>query len=298
MATENKFNFNFLSFARLALVLSLAAILYSGFLWFQLGDSKYGVDYKGGHEILVKVPGATTGDLRKAIDTKELKSAVVQEFESGSSEFAIRLAGEFANSTELKDKITASLVAANLKPEILSTNFIGPTVGEELRRSALIAIIVGLIGILAYITYRFEFAFALGAVAALFHDVIICLGIYLLFGKTLNMSTLAAALTIVGYSVNDTIIIFDRIREEMGLRKEFVLEDIINFSINATLSRTIITSVLTLFTAVAILLYGGGAIRDLALFLTIGVIAGTYSTIFIASPVAMYWERYKRNKVQ
>ncbi|MCL4160665.1 UNVERIFIED_CONTAM: hypothetical protein GTU68_005708, partial [Idotea baltica] len=212
---------------------------------------------------------------------------------SETQEFSIKLPGSEIGSGEVKSEIS-SVLNKNFKSVIIQkTDFVGPTIGAELKKKALIAILVGLVGILAYITIRFEFAYALGAVVALFHDVIVCMGIYLLTDRTLSMATLAAALTIVGYSVNDTIILFDRVRENLfSASKDESLLDIFNSSINSTLSRTIITSLLTLFSALALLIYGGGAIADLSLFLVIGVIAGTYSTIFIAAPVALAWENF------
>lgn len=289
---SEKIKFDFLGKAKFAFVFSALIIGASLYIWFQQGDAKYGVDYKGGHEIVAFVgKDVKSSQIRKALELNGIKAAVVQEFESGSGEFSVRLPGEFTAAKEFNEKVTTAVKSISSEAKLLSTNFIGPTIGAELRRNALIALVVGLIGILGYITYRFEFAFALGAVVALFHDVILCLGVYLLCGKSLNMGTLAAALTIVGYSVNDTIIVFDRIREEMIQRKDFVFEELVNFSINATLSRTVITSLLTLFSAIALLVFGGGAIQELALFLVVGVIAGTYSTIFIASPIALAWEK-------
>ncbi len=286
-------NFNFLSKAKYAIAFSMILIVYSVYLWVQMGDSKYGVDYTGGNEFIISAPKADTEAIRQGLKKAEIDGAVVQEFEKGSGEFSIRLSGDFQETKVLQDKILASLQSVEADAKILSANFVGPTVGAELRRSALIAIVIGLIGMLAYISYRFEFAFALGAVVALTHDVIISLGVYLFFDLPLSMATLAAAMSIVGYSVNDTIIIFDRVREEMIKRKDFVLDDVVNFSVNATLSRTIITSLLTLFSAIALLVFGGGAIKELALFLVAGIIVGSYSTIFIASPVALAWEKWR-----
>ena len=145
-----------------------------------------------------------------------------------------------------------------------------------------------------YISVRFEFAFALGAIVALFHDIVIGLGIYLMLGETISVTTLAAALTLLGYSVNDTIVIFDRIREKLITAKSYVLENVINEALTEMLSRTIITSILTLFSAVALLIFGGGEIRDLSLFLVVGIVIGCYSTVFIASPVALWWADRKK----
>lgn len=292
--------YDFLGKSTLAFIFSFCLIAGSCFFWFQTGQAKWGIDYKGGHEFIVQfteAAGADTGVLRKAVDSGDLEGAVVQSFESSSSEYSIRLPGNQEQGSAIRTKVDEALRASfDSNFEIIKTYSVGPTIGQELRKKSMYAIIIGLIGILTYISFRFDFAFALGAVAALFHDVIVCMGIYLATGHTINVSTLAAALTIVGYSVNDTIIVFDRMREEIFKRKKFELAELMNFSITATLSRTIITSLLTLFSALALLLFGGGAIRDLSVFLVAGVIAGTYSTIFIASPVALIYEKLKNPK--
>lgn len=288
-------NFDFIAKKHFAFVISLVFIVLAIFVWNRSGMEKYGIDYVGGHEIVVRFGSEIPkpADIRKSLEANKLENFVVQAFESEGGEYSIKIPGSKVDSSEVKSIIESALSADFKNISILKTDFVGPTIGSELKRKAIIAIIVGLIGILAYITIRFEFAYALGAVVALFHDVIVCMGIYLISGRTLSMATLAAALTIVGYSVNDTIILFDRVRENLfSSAKDTTLKEIFNVSINQTLSRTIITSLLTLFSALALLLYGGGAIADLSLFLVIGVIAGTYSTIFIASPVALLWEGF------
>lgn len=284
---------DFLSKRYFAFILSALLIGFAVYEWVSLGENKYGIDYLGGHEIVVKVTEETNAEMLRGQLQKDGIAAIVQAFEAASGEFSIRIAGEEAPKI-VKENVSASV--ANLHGEkfsIVKSEFVGPTIGKELQRNALIAIIVSLFGMLAYITYRFEMAFAVGAVAALFHDVVVTLGIYLICGKTIGVATLAAALTIVGYSVNDTIIVFDRVREELLKRHKQSLKEVINYSINQTLSRTVITSLLTLFSAVALWLYGGGGIADLSLFLVVGIICGTYSTIFIASPVALAFEHFR-----
>lgn len=294
--------FNFLGKAKFAFALSFLLLAGSVYVWIDRGEEKFGIDYKGGHKIVVKfdesVEYETAPDsesIRAALKVEGVENAVVQRFtELGALEYSIRLTGSVEDSSSVRQLIvTAMKNGFGDNFEIVQTDFVGPTVGGELQREAVIAILIGLVGILGYISFRFELAFALGAVAALFHDVVICMGIYLVSGLTLSVATLAAALTIVGYSVNDTIIVFDRMREEILKQKKFDLIDLMNHSINATLSRTVITSLLTLFSALALLIFGGGAIKDLSLFLVVGVIAGTYSTIFIASPVALGWENLR-----
>jgi len=289
-------NINFLSKAPIALVLSVVAVLASIYIWFAKGEAKYGVDYKGGTEIVIELPGGSSESIRGALEKAGIISAMVQSFEKGSDQFSIKVSGsdeaakegiKNAIKTEFGDKFTIERI-----------DVVGPTIGEELRAKALIATLFGMLGILAYIAFRFEFAFALGAVVAVFHDVIVCTGVYLFVGHEINASTLAAALTIVGYSVNDTIVIFDRVREEILKSKKFEIVELINRCINATLSRTIITNLLTLLSAVALLVYGGGAIADLSLFMVVGIIIGTYSTMFIASPIVIAWDRWAQARAQ
>ena len=284
---------DFLGKRYIAFAISFVVICFSFYQWFSLGEKKFGIDYLGGHELVVKFQdGASTDDLRGILKKAEL-TAVVQAFESNVGEYSIRLSSD-KKPGEVKKDVSEALSEEHAgKFEIIKTDFVGPTIGEELKRKALMAIVIGLVGMLLYISFRFELAFAVGAVAALFHDVVVTMGVYLACDMTISVATLAAALTIVGYSVNDTIIVFDRVREEILKARDYELEDLINYSISATLSRTVITSLLTLFSAVALLVFGGGGIAELALFLTVGVITGTYSTIFIASPVALAWERFQ-----
>jgi len=166
---------------------------------------------------------------------------------------------------------------------------VGPKIGAELRTQAVLATLVALGGILIYISIRFEFIFALAAVLALFHDVLITLGIFSLLGKEVSLAIVAAFLTIVGYSLNDTIVVFDRIRENLKRLRAKPLEEIINTSINQTLSRTIITGLTTLFAVVILYVFGGSVIRDFAFAIILGVVIGTYSSIYIASPVLVEW---------
>ena len=290
-------NFDFIGKAKYAIPFSILLIALSFYVWFEKGNDKYGVDYMGGTEIVVKL--AETGNsqtIRDALNTAGMTSATVQAFENGSHDFSIRLGG---SEKDVKKHVETALRAQfSDKFSIEKTDIVGPTIGKELRSKAILAVIFGLLGIMVYVGFRFEFAFALGAVGALLHDVIVCTGIYLLCGREINASTLAAALTIIGYSVNDTIVVFDRVREEILKSKKFDLPEVVNHCINATLSRTIITHLLTFFSAVALLVYGGGAIFDLSLFMTLGIISGTYSTMYIASPIVIYWDKWAQARIE
>ena len=293
---------NFLSHSKVAAVFSTLLLIVSLAVWFVKKDDKYGIDYKGGYEIIVKFNGDDVNgqDIRNSLSKIGFDEAIVQAF-NNSNEFVLRLSDREKNTevlkSSLRDTFYENIFKGDKKKddfEILKIDYVGPTAGEELRTQALIAIIISVIGILIYISVRFEFAFALGAIVALFHDIVIGLGIYLMLGETISVTTLAAALTLLGYSVNDTIVIFDRIREKLITAKSYVLENVINEALTEMLSRTIITSILTLFSAVALLIFGGGEIRDLSLFLVVGIVIGCYSTVFIASPVALWWANRKK----
>lgn len=174
--------------------------------------------------------------------------------------------------------------------EIRRTESVGPKIGEELKNRAWAAIVISIFGILIYITWRFEFKFAIGAIVALIHDVLITVGIFSILNKEISLAIIAALLTIVGYSLNDTIVVFDRIRENFSLRRRESYDRMINISINASLSRTIITSLTTLAVVLFLLFMGGEVIHDFAFALMVGIVVGTYSSIYVASPILIEWQ--------
>jgi preprotein translocase subunit SecF len=199
----------------------------------------------------------------------------------------------------VRAKVEGALKAAfGDAAKIEKTDYVGPTVGNELRRSALIAVTLSLIGILLYIAIRFEFAIGVGSIVALAHDVIITTGIYIISGHQIGMATLAGALTIVGYSVNDTVVVFDRVREERKKRRNYDIAQVVNEALNFTLSRTVITHVLTFFSALALYIIATGEIKDLSLYLCAGIVCGAYSTIFIVSPIVVMLEKRKTPQVK
>lgn len=288
---------DFLGQRKIAYVISLLIIIAFVYIWIERGPDKYGIDFRGGNEFIVRLDQVKTEaeDLSSALEKNGLQGVGVQSFEPGSQEYAIRV-GQVTgvDSKAVQDRVNASLKQLfGDKYKILKSDSVGATIGQELKRSALWAIALGIVLVLAYIAFRFEFSFGLGAVIAMFHDVIFGAAVYLWAGYSLNGAALAAALTIVGYSVNDTIVIFDRVREQMHKRKDASLAELMNDSMNACLSRTIITGGLTLFAVIALYLFGGGAIKDLSLFLLAGMVSGMYSTVYIAAPVALWWEDFR-----
>ncbi len=296
---------DFMKYRHLFLVVSLSIMIASVVTWVKSGDEKYGVDFLGGVEIVAKFSSEIDlAKLRATVEEKGLSGAVVQEFERGSHQYSIR--AKASEQADAKAKMLEAVSAlSNGQHEILKEDVVGPLVGGEIRAKGTKAMVIALIGMLIYITLRFEFRFALGAIAALVHDVVVTAGVYVFSGREVDSAIIAALLTIVGYSVNDTIVIYDRIRENLkkALRHPagkgkaggaMSLADVMNVSMNETLSRTIITSLTVLFVVLTLFLYGGGAVENLAFALLIGVVAGCYSTIFIANPVVLFFERSRK----
>jgi len=293
----------------LFIVVSFLLIAMSFYVWSNTGQEKFSVDFVGGTEVVAKFKDPLgTGDVRNALTASGIKGAVVQSFgegslNSGSNEFSVRLKGAGSN------KDTGKLIRkglGSLAPntfELLKQDFVGPIIGEKIRSDGMNAMIIALVCILIYISFRFEWRFAVGAICALMHDVIITTGIYVFSGRELSAAVLAALLTIIGYSLNDTIIVFDRVRENLGesqkksaKRKtegqekslsQLSLVELVNLSINQTLSRTLLTSLTTLFVVTTLWKLGGGAVADLAFALVVGVVVGTYSSIFVACPAVI-----------
>lgn len=291
--------FDFLGKAPIAAFLSIIMVGLSVYIWVARGPGKFGIDFRGGYELTVDVakPIKTT-DIQDALEKAGLGGATVQSFEAGSNDYSIRVGlVEGLDAKAVKEKVLAVLKdATGEEAKVLQSDSVGAVIGGEMREQAFLATILGLIGVVIYVAFRFELSFGLGALVALFHDVIVGCGVFLWMGYDLNGAALAAALTIVGYSVNDTIVIFDRVREHMRKQKNADLREMMNLAMNECLSRTIITSGLTLFTVLALYLFGGGAIQDLSLFLLAGMVCGVYSTVYIASPVALAWERFQSRR--
>jgi len=282
-------------------ILSILLVFAGVVRWASLGDARYGTDFLGGSEFVIELTAELNKEkslgaeeIRAAFGSKGMSEVTVQAFEAASRQFSLRLPSENEAATRLSVQ-DALRAAFGENYTIVRSDYVGPTVGKELRIKAILAVALGLLAMLVYVTLRFELAFAVGAVVAIFHDVLVSLGIYLWAGYPITMATIAGALTIVGYSINDTIVVFDRIREdiESGNAQPRTLVSVMNSGINATLSRTILTSLLTLLSCLALYLFGGGAISDLSFFLCVGVVVGGYSTIYIASPVVLAWHRFR-----
>jgi preprotein translocase subunit SecF len=254
-----------------------------------------GVDFAGGTMVHLKFQqNVATADLRQAFEKMDLGGSVIQDFgQPGANEYLVRLdktSVEIGVLGEQIKKVLTEQFGAD-KFEVRRIESVGPKIGEDLRQRGALSVIVATIMMGAYIWFRFEFRFGVGAVIALAHDVLVAVGALLLANYEFDLTIIAALLTIVGFSVNDTVVICDRIRENMRKIKRETLEGIINISINETLSRTILTTGTTLLVLVALFVLGGAVIRPFAFTLLVGFISGVYSTVFIASPVILMWEK-------
>jgi len=256
--------------------------------------SVLGVDFVSGSSVTFSFTEKQPVDeVRDALAQGGITGAQIQyQAEMDGQNEYLHVKAAFGSAGKIKEVLPKALPAAGLVD--IAEDEVGSQVSTELKARAIKAIIIALLGIVVYISWRFELGFAVGAIVALAHDVLITVGVYSLCGRQLSLPIVAALLTIVGYSVNDTIVVFDRIREDLRLVRNKSFKEICNLSINQTLSRTLLTSLTTLITVVMLLVFGGGAINDFALALFIGVLVGTYSSIFVATPVVLAWYRDRK----
>jgi|TARA_Y100000385_G_scaffold94738_1_gene97970 preprotein translocase SecF subunit len=297
-------NIDFINNSKLTVILSSALVLAGIFSLIINNGPKLSIDFKGGTLIAVKYTQPVNinefrsklSDINIAGQKFDFSSSEIKHFGNTSS-VALRIA-EFENEPENFSKdiievlktIYPNSLPKDKKDFVLSKDKISPKVGSELSAKAIMAIVYALSLILIYISLRFEFIFAIGAIAAIAHDVIITLGIFSILGYEISLSVIAAFLTIVGYSLNDTIVIFDRIRENLKTLKRGSIIDTVNRSINESLSRTIVTSLTTLFVVLILYFFGGEVIHSFSFALIIGVLVGTYSSIFVASLIVVYMQ--------
>jgi preprotein translocase subunit SecF len=283
-----KNNIDFMRLRKPAMILSGVLMLLSLFSLFTL-KLNVGIDFTGGSIIEVGYQQAVELEpIRNALENRGFGDAIVQHFGS-ASEVLIRLVPDVdKDKAELSSEIIGLLQAANdSEIDVRRVDFVGPQVGEELTEDGGLAVLYALIAILIYVAFRFEYRFSLGAVAALIHDVLITLGIFSILQLDFDLSVLAAILAVIGYSLNDTIVVFDRVRENFRkIRKKTSLE-VVNISVNQTISRTLMTSFTTLLVLLSLFFLGGEVIHAFALALIIGVLVGTYSSIYIATTTAL-----------
>ncbi|HEY5790523.1 MAG TPA: protein translocase subunit SecF [Gammaproteobacteria bacterium] len=279
---------DFLGKRRIAYVLSLVLMLLAAGSLATRGLS-FGIDFTGGTLVELGYPQAVElDDVRQVLRDNGFASAVVQHFGS-SRDVLIRLAPRAeVSSADLSSQVFRALQqASGAAVDLRRVEFVGPQVGGELTEQGGLAMLYALLGILIYVGFRFEYRFALGAVAALVHDVLITLGVFSVAQIDFDLSVLAAILAVIGYSLNDTIVVFDRIRENFRKVRKGTTVEIMNGALNQTLSRTLMTSGTTLLVLLALYLVGGEVIRSFALALIIGIVVGTYSSVYVASPMTL-----------
>jgi SecD/SecF fusion protein len=282
-------NINFLGKGFIACMCSLALLLAGATAFYLRGERNFGVDFRGGDLITLSAPGKIDiGQVRNALKPIGLADASIQESTQGGKSY-ITVRTPLNTSDKVEKQIIQTLPSTGFKVE--GSDRVGALVGGELAKSSLIALGLGILGILIFVTFRFELSFAVGAIVALLHDVLMTVGMFALLGRELTLTMVGAVLTIAGYSINDTIVVYDRIREGLASGRRGTIEEIMNSSINQTLSRTILTSTVTLIPILCLFLFGGAVLRDFSLAIIIGVVVGTYSSIFIASPIVLWWTR-------
>lgn len=284
---------DFMKLAKPAFAMSWLLIAIGIGYGFHRGKSAFGVDFMGGDTTtFVFSQKVNEAEIRSALAKNGVGDALIQyQKDLGSGKEILRVDSSKDTAQKVKDAVT-HLSGSNFV--LQSEDRIGPTVGEEIRRSAVIASLLSLFGILIYVAFRYEFSFAVGAVLAVIHDVLMTIGWYFLSGRQFNATSVAAILTIIGFSTNDTIVIFDRIREDLKLGIRGSFREVMNQALNQTLSRTIITSGTVFLATLSLFIFGGGAINDFAFTFLIGIITGTYSSIYIASALVLWWHKGQR----
>jgi preprotein translocase SecF subunit len=284
-------NINFSSKFKIANIISLIFFLIS-LLFILFKGLNYGIDFKGGTLIELRADSKNVNivEIRSSLNSLNLGDVNVKEF-GKEGDYLIKIEQKIVNNNKLIPEIKKSLTEKlNAKINFRRVENVGPKVSSELLQSGIIAISLSLAAMLFYIWIRFEWQFSVGSIVALFHDVVITVGIFSILSLEVNLSIIAAVLTIVGYSMNDTVVIYDRIRENLGKYTKLNISETANLSINETLSRTIITSVTTLLALVSIYILGGEILKGFSFAMIMGVIIGTYSSIFVAAPVLKFFK--------
>ncbi|MBX3019986.1 MAG: protein translocase subunit SecF [Bdellovibrionaceae bacterium] len=299
---QTRFNFDFVGkaplFGAISLILTVASLIYLA-----MGGIHYGIDFAGGTEVQVKFEKELPiAELRNKVEDLHLLNPSIQTLQADSgSEYVIRFQiPEGKDEKEINERQNAAVASLRTalegdfkayEPDIRRVDSVGPQVGAELKRNGLLAVFYSLLVILIYISLRFDYKYAPGAVITLAHDAIITLALYMLMGKEMNISVLAALLTLIGYSLNDTIVVFDRIREVSATSKGAESKAIVNRSINEMLGRTMITAVTTIVATGFLWWFADGDVADIAFILCAGTVFGTYSSVYVAAPIMMLMEK-------
>ena len=290
-------NFDFIRWRWHAIALSVIVIGAGLATMVVRGGPPLGIDFSGGTIVIVKFAQHQSEDAVRTALVGLAGEKVVQQYgEAKDNEILVRLPEVLeesgANLEKGEQQVVEALRQANIGTfEVIATEIVGPVIGADLQRKGIYATLASILGITVYIAFRFRFSFALGAIAATFHDILVTLAFLTFFGYELSLNVVAALLTITGYSVNDTIVIFDRVRENFRSMRRDSLEQIVNTSVNQTLSRTIITAGTTFLAVAALYVFGGEVLKGFAFTMLVGIISGTYSTVFIAAAIAIILSR-------
>lgn len=294
-----KTNIDFVGKRYVWMAMSALAIVAAIAMWATKGLN-YGIDFTGGAEVQLKFQKQyPIGDLRETLDKAGFRNLIIQQLgEPSANEYLAKFRGDESDLQQIGTKVEQTLASKMDRKdfEVQRVDVVGPQAGSELRKSGFLSMFYTLLCILIYVAIRFDYRYSPGAVLALVHDTMITVGIFILTQKEFSLQIVAAILTIIGYSNNDTIIVYDRVRETVKAFPNRSFEENINRSINDTLSRTILTSFFTLLVTVSLMIFGGGVIGEFAFTMTIGIIVGTYSSIFIASPVLIFINELQERK--
>ena len=292
-------------FLGFSLIFSVAGILSMGVHWAQIGSPvPLGVDFRGGTQVRMQFQQAPdTGKIRQAMDASGIRDARIQPIQNvnqaSSNEVLISLpeeSNEAALDTGRQQIVNALQAHYNNPFHVRNVQVVGPTVGRQLEKQATLATLYSMAGMLIYLWFRFQLIYGVAAVVACFHDTLITVGAFALTNQEISLTVIAAILTLVGYSMNDTIVVFDRIRENLRLSRREGLADVVNRSINQTLSRTVLTSGLTFITVLSLYVFGGQVLKGFSFALVVGILIGTYSSIAVAAPMLVAWQQWRAGK--
>jgi preprotein translocase subunit SecF len=290
------------AFLAFSLLFSVAGVIKMAMLWSATGSPvPLGVDFRGGTEVQVQfqqAPDITA--IRNAMDAAGIRDAKIQPYNmtAGANEVLISLPEEHNESSIDTGRLqVVSALHAHYANQFtdsgVKVDVVGPTVGNQLKKQAGMAVLFSLLGMLVYLWFRFQLIYGVAAVVAVFHDTLITVGFFALTGQEISLTVVAAILTLVGYSMNDTIVVFDRIRENLRLSRRESLPDVVNRSINQTLSRTVLTSGLTFLTVLSLYIFGGQVLKGFSFALVVGILIGTYSSIAVAAPMLVAWQQWR-----
>jgi preprotein translocase subunit SecF len=291
-------------FLGFSLIFSVAGIIAMGWNWSHIGSPvPLGVDFRGGTEVQVQfAQRPDINSIRQAIDAAGIKDATIQNYNEASLNQVLISLPEQHDESSLdagRQQIVSALHAHynnSFNDSGVKVDVVGPTVGRQLEKQAGLATLYSMLGMLIYLWFRFQLIYGVAAVVACFHDTLITVGAFALTGQEISLTVIAAILTLVGYSMNDTIVVFDRIRENLRLSRRESLPDVVNRSINQTLSRTVLTSGLTFLTVLSLFIFGGQVLKGFSFALVVGIVIGTYSSIAVAAPMLVAWQDWRAKK--